>query len=137
MDGRQAQVDEFERRLGCPLPDDYRRFLLAGPVPTWTEEESPANPHTALLHSFFDLGVEGDRDLAVQLDARRGDLPEWLIGIGEWFGVLIGLGVSGPGRGRVYQWSWDDGEERELAPSFDAFLAEHRAGEARWDVPRR
>jgi hypothetical protein len=57
--------------------------------------------------------------------------------IGEQYGVAIGLGISGPHRGRVYQWSWDDGEERELSPSFDAFLTQCREEEARWSIRTR
>lgn len=137
MNTRQKLVEEFERRTGFQLPDDYRRFLLAGPVPVWNEEELPENPHTHLLHSFFDLSADEDRDLAVHFQTRDARLPRWFLPIGELYGVLIGLGINGPHRDRVYQWSWDDGEERELAPTFDSFLTQHRDDEAKWNAHGR
>ena len=46
METRQDLVEAFEQRIGERLPEDYRRFLLADPVPVWTAEESPENPYT-------------------------------------------------------------------------------------------
>lgn len=130
MDNRLNLVEGLERRIGQPLPDDYRRLLLAGPVPVWLEEESPENPSIEMLHSFFDLGVDEDRDLVANFDDRDPRLPGWLLAIGELYGVLIGVGISGRQRGRVYQWSWDDGEEQELAPTFAQFLAQRQDHES-------
>lgn len=133
MTTREQLVEDFERTIGQPLPEDYRAFLVAGAVPSWPDEESPENPHTELLHSFYDFEPEDDwRDLASAYENRSPDLPPWFLQIAEQYGVLIGIGVSGPHRGRVYQWSWDDGEERELAASFEQFLADVRADEAAW-----
>jgi SMI1/KNR4 family protein SUKH-1 len=130
---RQKLVEDFERKLGKPLPDDYRRFLLAGPMPRWRDEESPENPFTYLLHSFYDLEPDEDvRDLFEWLSHRDADLPNWFLGIGDQWGITIGLGISGTQRGRVYSWSWDDGEETEMSPSFDEFLAWARTREAEW-----
>jgi hypothetical protein len=134
MSDRDADLQAFERRIGTPLPEDYRQFLLGGPLPVWTEEESPENPFTELRYSLYDLDASEDRlDLTSTYEARGSDLPDWFLEIGEQFGVLIGIGISGPQCGRVYQWSWDDGEERELDASFEAFLARIRREEERWD----
>lgn len=130
---RQKLIEDFERKVAHRLPDDYRRFLLAGPIAGWPGEESPENPFTHLLHSLYDFEADEEwRDLSVWFGYRPPSLPEWFLGIGEQYGITIGLGLSGPQRGRVYFWQGDDGEETELAPSFDAFLAWARTREAEW-----
>lgn len=136
MSDRVAEIEAFERRLGTRLPEGYRRFLLEGPLPVWTEQEVSENPYTELRYSLFDVAAaDEDRDLEAAYDDRSPDLPPWFLQIAEQYGVLIGIGISGPQQqGRVYQWSWDDGEQRELDPTFEAFLERIRREEERWNA---
>lgn len=138
MESRQTLVEGFERTIGCRLPDEYRDYLLAGPVPVWTDEEQSENPYTMVLHSLHDFASATDDITLGSAWEYRAELPAWFLQIGEVYdGVKIGIGLSGPQVGRVFSFSWDDGEEKEIAPSFNAFLKENRQQEAKWSQRRR
>lgn len=146
MESRQALVEAFETKIGHRLPDDYRQFLLDGPLPYWSEDneddESRGNPFTDMLHSFYDLGVDEEdnwRSLDAWFDTRDPNYPEWYLEIGEQFGVGIGLSLSDPNRGRVYSWTWDTAfdPETELAASFGQFLQDLRTQETAWNARRK
>jgi hypothetical protein len=128
---QEALVSGFETQIGCRLPDDYRRFLLAGPLRR--SAENPANPYVEVLESLYDLrGGDPDWDLVAQYDDRPGWLPAWFLPVGYAFGVFMGIGLSGPERGRVFQWGPDEDGPTELGASFDDFLARARARAAQW-----
>jgi hypothetical protein len=148
LNPRDPLVEAFEAKIGHRLPDDDRRFLLDGPLPSWSDEDEGdgdddddrANPFTDLLHSFYDLGL-GEQDDWRSLDCRYesrdlGNFPEWYLGIGERGGVSIGISLFGPRRGRVFSFTraTADDPESELAPSFDAFLQDVRDREADWNA---
>jgi hypothetical protein len=128
---QEALVCEFEARISCRLPDDYRRFLLAGPLRR--SAEALANPYAEIVESLYDLGG-GDTgwDLAAEYDDRPGWLPAWFLPVGYAFGLFLGIGLSGPERGRVFQWGPDEDGPTELGVSFDDFLARARARAAQW-----
>jgi hypothetical protein len=130
--GRQeVLVCELEARIGCRLPDDYRRFLLAGPLPR--SAETAANPYAEVLESLYDLGgSDPDWDLSAEYDDRPSWLPAWFLPIGYALGLFLGIGLSGPERGRVFQWGPDEDGPTELGVSFDHFLARARARAAEW-----
>ena len=131
--GRQeVLVSGFEARIGCRLPEDYRRFLLAGPLRR--SAEAPENPYAEILESLYDLGGgDPEWDLAAEYGDRPEWLPAWFLPIGYAFGLVLGLGLSGPERGRVFQWGPDEDAPAELGASFDDFLARTRARAGEWE----
>jgi hypothetical protein len=104
-----AAIAAFETTLGHPLPDDYRRFLLAvnGGRPSGTTSAPPGLSRINSLHSL------GDPDEARQLlpTPRYGEpLPSRdLIAIGfEDGGCKILLCVTGEHRGEIWYLSGGD-----------------------------
>ena len=130
---RETLITAFEEQIGRPLPDDYRRFLLAGAVPACAD--APANPYTEILHSLYDLGgADTDSNLGANYAARPRELPAWFLPIGEAFGVILGIWLSGVQQGKVFQWDSDHEEVAEVAGSFDGFPIRVRCRAAEWEA---
>jgi hypothetical protein len=132
---RAQQIEQFERKIGSRLPADYREFLLTGPFPIWEGECDPENPSTYILFSLWDLGRNDWTDLSAIWDERDELLPDWFLEIAEIYdGVKLGIGLYGEHAGRVYSFTWDDGEATLHAESFTAFLNGLHADGASFDV---
>ncbi len=129
---REPLVADFERQLGCRLPEDYRRFLLAGPVPALgDDEEAFENPCVEILHSFHDLDAKEEFR---RLSVPREGLPAWFLPVGDAFGVEIGLGIAGEQFGRVYDWPHDtDTGPRFLYNSFGEALESLKVRAEQWE----
>ena len=135
---RDARVDEaavaaFEARIGRPLPDEYRRILLAfnggRPKPDGFRFALRRGPYTdSAVNWFYGLGSSPANDLDWNRDQVRLRMPPELLPIADDpGGNQICLGIDGDARGKVYFWD----HEREgagwtnvdlVADSFEAFL---------------
>ena len=92
----------LEKRLGKPLPEEYRDFLLANnggcPTPNEFAESS--------VRTFLSVGAEYPMDdLETMADDYSDRIPADTLPIGkDELGNLILLAVSGGQRGAVYFW---------------------------------
>ena len=124
MTTRTELIERFELKIGRGLPEDYRAFLLDGPLPVWEGECDPENQATYILFSLWDLGRGDDTDLSTVWDERDPAIPDWFLEIGEIYdSVKLGVGLHGNHLGGVYSFNWDSGEPELHASSFSAFLA--------------
>lgn len=141
---RNEEIDRLEQSVGNALPPDYRKFLLAGPFPRWTEEERPDSESLYMLFSLYDI----DRDLWEESDhggvvaawknseweRKEGILPEWFLEIGEIYdGVRFGIKLNGDQAGSLWTYTADDGEATFYANSFQEFLDALHADGASFD----
>ncbi len=123
MKTRTELIERFELKIGRRLPEDYRAFLLDGPLPVWNGECCPENQATYILFSRWDLGRGDDTDLSTIWDERDPALPDWFLEIAEIYdGVKLGVGLYGEHLGRFYSFTRDSGEPEFHASSFRAFL---------------
>lgn len=138
-----AQFSAFERSIGHPLPDDYRRFLTAcngGYVggSLWFNGPTPdGSPADAGVHHIGGFREESHFSLSDARECYEGRIPAALVWImDDPFGNAICIGVSEPYRGRIYFWDhenepaddWDGevetaGNLQLLANSFTEFVA--------------
>lgn len=132
-----AEVDSFEKRIGFPLPGDYRDFLQQtnGGVPReecgffyiqsmdwWNQIRtfySLRNPEVVideLEHVLNRLHEQHPE----HFDRSFGKLPI----AADDFGNKIYIWLAGPERGSVYFWMQDadDDEDDRLDSSFGAFF---------------
>lgn len=133
MATRLEQVEQFERKIGSPLPADYRQFLLSGPFPVWEGECDPENEATYILFALHDL-----EDLLTSWNENERDksLPDWFLEVGEIYdGVKLGIKLRGNQVGSIHTFSWDDGEPTFHADSFQKFLDALYADGASFDSP--
>lgn len=107
----------FERELGLPLPEDYRRFLVTcngGHVGgrLWFRGPTPdGSTADAGVHHIGGFREESYFSLQSARDAYRGRIPNDLLWImDDPFGNAICLAIRGPRRGCVYFW------DHELEP---------------------
>jgi hypothetical protein len=129
---REARIAEFEVEIGSRLPEDYRSWLAAGPMPRRTEDEIEENTpqddrgtYQWLLDNLFDLG--GDVPMYDLVEAYRSfhdQIPMSMIPLTiEQFGNPFCLVVRGPDVGTVLWVPVDGGSEiRQTAGSFTEFL---------------
>jgi len=101
----ESSVAPFEQRLGHPLPEDYRRFLLEvnGGVP----DDSTCEFSLGAVTMFFSLcDTNDDRDLEdanrwFNVSPSRNDL---LFVAHDSSGVNILVALTGEHRGQVSRW---------------------------------
>ena len=123
MTSRAEQLEQFEQKIGRPLPLDYREFLMNGPLPVWEGECDPENQATYILFSLWDVGRGDYTDLAKIWEERHPELPDWFLEIAEIYdGVKLGVGLDGDQTGQVYSFTWDTGEPQLHSTSFRTFL---------------
>jgi hypothetical protein len=144
----EDRILRFEAELGAPLPEDYRRFLVAcnggylgGQLWFTRPGLLGRHAHVGLNHiggfreeSHFSL--ESARAAYQSPDEMR--IPRELVWImDDPFGNAFCLGLSGPNRGRIFFWDheeepdpdeWDGSMETAenllfLADSFTSFVA--------------
>jgi cell wall assembly regulator SMI1 len=126
-----SALDTLEKRLGAPLPQQYRDFLLsqnggrpdlpAFIVPNWGE---------SIANTFYGVGIGGLYDLDAVLDSLDDVIPvDCVIPIADDpGGNQICVGIRGDFLGKIYFWVHDEMDEDEvrllieLAPSFEAFV---------------
>jgi hypothetical protein len=131
----EADIREFEDKLGHRLPDDYAAFLLRfneGPVrfgkPVRFRVTVDEAPEWVYLDTFYSLDA-----LWTVYRLHGGLIPAYLLPvIDNALGSYVCVAVSGPKRGAVFFWEHElvayDSEEPTdqgvffVAPSFDAFL---------------
>lgn len=125
MTNRDTEIEAFEKKIGRTLPDDYRRFLLSGPFPIWDKFGAPRNDATRMLFELHDLGRDDYTDIARIWDERNEYVPEWFLEIAEVSdGVKLGVGLEGRHEGRMYWFTYDDGEAKPMDKTFSEFLQE-------------
>jgi hypothetical protein len=137
------ELAAFERAIGHPLPDEYRRFLVAcngGYVggSLWFKGPTPGGEAAdAGVHHIGGFREEWHFSLPEHRECYDGRIPAALVWVmDDPFGNAICVGLSGPHRGRVYFWDhenepdgdWDGAVESAgnlqlLADSFTEFVA--------------
>ena len=134
-----ATLDAVERRIGRPIPPEYREFLLVhnGGYPEPADFEITCHNGRVMPVSvewFFPVEAADSIDLEQVLRRYRGRYPEELFPFAcDPGGNLILIAVAGEKAGQI--WYWDHEEEAEegeppmwnnlyfVAESFDAYLA--------------
>jgi cell wall assembly regulator SMI1 len=103
-------IRSLEQKIGFPLPQDYRQFLLqyngGVPKPERFAFRIPSGEQVSLVRVFFSLD-ENDPyyNLLRKLSVNEGYIPESCLPIGEDpFGNLILLELSKSHQGNVYFW---------------------------------
>jgi hypothetical protein len=124
---REALAALFEETLGERLPDEYRGFLLSGPMPRWPADADRDDFYRDLANSFADLvPADPEWDLTAWYERSRNQLPDALMPIArDQFGNLVCLGVHGAHRGMVCYWKHDAADSTEewdsVMPMWDSF----------------
>ncbi|BCJ70026.1 SMI1/KNR4 family protein [Polymorphospora rubra] len=107
------RLDLLERRLGRPLPADYRRYLTESDG-GWLAD------NTGAVKNIFGVGdVPDSASLWEVLDVYRHRVPAWLLPVADdEYGNLICLSLRDTDLGTV--WFWDHEEEAgDGAPAED------------------
>ena len=116
----EDEVDKLEQRIGHPLPDDYRKFLIAcngGFVggSLWYKGVDPEGDEIeAGLHHIAGFREEPYLSINGAIDNLGGRIPSDLLYIhDDPFGNAILIGLTGDQKGRIYFWdheeeAWDD-----------------------------
>jgi hypothetical protein len=119
-----STISEFERLLGCCLPEDYREFLR---VYGMTAATGLVFPSGGGVEVFYGLQQEGGYNLQGEWEGMRERVPPNLLPIADSPGGLICLSLAASEIGAIYWWASEDvragGKEVTLiAPSFTAFM---------------
>src|SRR5271156_561133 len=112
------ELAKIERKLGIPLPSDYRQFLLeVGGVLFHSTNVSPIQVREAfgdIEHVECLFGSEKEKgSLLENIETMQGRIPETLIPIGQDpYGNLHCQGIGGDEAGKIYFWDHEGpGEE--------------------------
>ncbi len=132
----EEKVRQFELKIGAPLPDDYRRFLLKhnGGRPKTEIFDFPDGKDSSGVNMFYPLDPKDTNALEAKLEVFQERIPKEFIAFGgDPFGNQLVIGTAGEERGKIYFWDRemeaDEGEEPDmsnmdfLANSFEDFLA--------------
>ena len=137
-----SAIQDFERRIGIQLPDDYRSFLeqYNGGCPEpevfhmrWHDQDLARRFAYDMVDFLYGIDRGSPHDLFINWQCFQDRVPKDTIPIGNDPGPnMILLGVSGARRGHVLFWvsgeEVQEGEEPDdrnvgfVAPSFTAFL---------------
>jgi len=132
----QKRLTQFERRLGCTLPAEYRRFLIDhnGGKPLPCDFRISADQGENSLHHVYGLH-DGPIYLSLEeaFNTYKGRMPKTMIPFADDpTGNAICLGVGGDDLGKVFFWDHElEAEEVDqpfygntsvIADSFGTFL---------------
>jgi hypothetical protein len=122
------QIERLERRIGRPLPDEYRSFLRQ-------QDGGRLADNTEAVKEVFGLAptVPEYANLWHKLDVYSSRVPDWLLPVAsDEFGNLFAISTRDEDLGSV--WFWDHEEEadegeppteenlRYRAPDWQSFL---------------
>jgi len=117
----EAALREFESRIGCAFPDDYRYFLIncnggyLGGRLWFIGSNSAGKNIEAGVHHIGGFRAEDYFSLDWARECYLGRIPSSLVWIyDDPFGNAICLGVTGPQRGRVYFWDHENEPDSEF-----------------------
>jgi hypothetical protein len=131
----ESQVADLESRIGLPLPDDYRRFLLENNGGSPTPDVIKVN---GIQGSETDLGVFFGIDRSIESENIEWNLHVMSDRVGRPLmpiaddsgGNVFFLSLSGHDRNSIYyHYFWGPGADGELylvATSFTSFLEKIR-----------
>jgi cell wall assembly regulator SMI1 len=120
-------IDRLERRIGRPLPDSYRHYLLQ-------QDGGRLASNDQAVNTVFGLGDVPDwASMWDVLDTYAGRMPGWLLPVADdEYGNVFAISLRDGDRGSV--WFWDHEEEsgdneepaedniRRVASDWPAFL---------------
>ena len=134
----EAHVTRLEVRLGCPLPEDYREFLLlyngGRPEPGCFQFAQRTGPYTDSVIDWFLTLHENPytyTNLERKLDVFADRIPPGTLPIAnDPGGNCVLLGLNADIRGKVYFWDHDREPARQpdwsnidlIAEDFDTFM---------------
>ena len=135
----EHHIQELEKRIGVPLPTDYREFLTRYGGATFSDTfEAPLTEpghfdEYACPEVFFGFykpegsGRPHSLDLPDNLRFYKSRIPKGFIPIARAIGGnLILLGVDARNRGRVYYWDHETSDVLAVADTVADFLANLR-----------
>jgi cell wall assembly regulator SMI1 len=101
------QIDELQRRVGAPLPADYRGYLAE-------QNGGRLDNNDEAVNTVYGLGddVPDWANMDDALDAYAGRVPAWLLPVAEdEYGNVFALSLRPEDNGSV--WFWDHEEESD------------------------
>jgi cell wall assembly regulator SMI1 len=100
------QIDALERRIGVPLPADYRAYLAA-------QNGGRLENNNEAAKTIFGLGELPDyTNMGDKLDTYAGRVPAWLLPVAQdEYGNLFAVSLRPRDNGSV--WFWDHEEEAD------------------------
>lgn len=111
----EEQVKAFEAKIGYPLPEDYRAFLLQH---NGGEPEYPNFQFHLLLDGETLLGEDHIQDffgldlLQWEYDTLFRRIPKNLLAIAsDWSGSVVCISLYGEDKGKIYLWDVEIEEE--------------------------
>lgn len=132
IDPVEAAVSEdaiaaFEQRIGVPLPDDYRSFMLAhnGGKPSRKAfvYKDFSGPYTdSAVRYFFAFTSNQDKSIRGNYGIYVGGsrVPRDLVPIAtDEGGNLVCIAVKGPNVGKIYFWDHEEEAEEGQQASYD------------------
>jgi hypothetical protein len=124
---RPRDINQFERKLGTSLPEQYRRFLAAhnGGIPDPSGiaiDKLPGSPTD--VQEFFGIDREGDTtNLAWYITEASDRFPRGTLPVAcDSGGNLFCLVLDGRQKGSVVYADLSEGMVYPVAETFDAFL---------------
>ncbi|MBK9262343.1 MAG: SMI1/KNR4 family protein [Polyangiaceae bacterium] len=106
------EIEQFEKRRGIALPQEYKRFLLKSnggrPVPDTFDVPGWAHDGS-VIHHFHGIHWGEYYKLDEECEAYQDRIPADLLPIAaDVFGNAICLGWKGKRRGKIYFWDHED-----------------------------
>lgn len=120
-----ATLDAVERRIGRPIPPEYREFLLVhnGGYPEPADFEITCHNGRVMPVSvewFFPVEAADSIDLEQVLRRYRGRYPEELFPFAcDPGGNLICIAVAGEKAGQIWYWDHEEEAEEGEPPTWD------------------
>lgn len=124
---RQEKLEKFEKKLGTPLPEEYREYLLehngGSPTRIAIVLEGEKEPFTVVNQLFgIHEGPQYNR-LDNTYEQLKQVLPADLLAIGDDpGGNILGIRIEGKEKGSIFFWNHENCKTLKLAESFKSFL---------------